>query len=118
MYEEELLSLETTIESSDKYNGKKVSELVEKKGVIFQMIKKGYRFDDKVLEAAKITKNIRNHEAISVIAEHEKDTKKYKKDTASLKEIIKEIDVLEYDDYEEKEEVENNDNEEINDIAE
>ena len=111
MYEENLLNLESIIESSDKYNGKKVEELVQKKGTIFQMIKKGYRFDDEVLKMANITKTIRDHKTELVIVDHEKDTKKYKKDTASLKEIIKEIDVLDYDGYEEKPELNNDDEE-------
>ena len=102
MYDEKTLHLDSVIESADKYNGKKVSELVEKKGVIFHMIKKGYYFDDEVLAKSNITHNIREHKVYWVVVDHEKDTKKYKKDTATLKEIIKEIDTLEYDGYEEK----------------
>lgn len=115
--EENILHYDSVIESTDKYNGKKVSDLIEKKS-IFQMIKKGYRFDEEVLKMSNITHTIRDHKIDLVIVDHEKDTKKYKKDTATLKEIIKEIDTLEYDDYVEKPEINNDDIEETDYAAE
>lgn len=105
MYDEKTLHLDSVIESADKYNGKEVSELAEKKGVIFQMIKKGYRFDDEVLKMCHISHVIRDRKIEMVVVDHKKDTKKYEKDTASYKDIVKEIDTLEYDEYEEKDEI-------------
>lgn len=105
MTKEEILHSNSVVESTDKWNGKTVSELVEKKGSIFNMVKKGYMFDDEVLSSANISHSTRDHHAYYVISDHEKDTKKYKKETASLKEIIEEISTLEHDDYKEEPEV-------------
>ena len=115
--EENILHYNSVIESADKYNGKQVSDLIDK-GLIFQMIKKGYRFDDEVLKLANITKTVHHHRVELVVLDHEKDTKKYKKDTATLKEIIKEIDTLAYDGYDEKPEINNDDIEETDYAAE
>ena len=109
--EENLLHYDSVIESADKYNGKMVGDLIDK-GSIFQMIKKGYQFDDEVLKLSHIKKTIHDHRVELIVVDHEKDTKKYKKDTATLKEIIKEIDTLEYDGYVEKPDIETNDDEE------
>lgn len=115
--EENILHYNSVIESADKYNGKQVSDLIDK-GSIFQMIKRGYRFDDEVLKLANITKTVHDHRVELVVVDHEKDTKKYKKDTATLKEIIKEIDTLEYDGYDEKPEINNDEIEETDYAAE
>lgn len=109
--EQNILHYNSVIESADKYNGKQVSNLIDK-GSIFQMIKKGYRFDDEVLKLSNITKTVRDRHTELVVVDHEKDTKKYKKDTATLKEIIKEINTLEYDNYTEIPDLNNNDNDE------
>lgn len=95
-----ILHYDSVIESEDKYNGKLVSELIGK-GSIFQMLKKGYRFDDEVLEAAHITHKIRDEKTEIIISDHAKQTKTYEKDTAPLKEILKQIETLENDDYKE-----------------
>lgn len=108
--EENLLHYNSIIESEDKYNGKIVSDLIDKKS-IFQMIKKGYRFDDEVLKRSNITKTIRDRRAYYIIAEHEKDTKKYKKETATLSEIFDEIENNEYAKYDSKIEDDNENNE-------
>lgn len=100
--EQNKLHLYSVIESDDKYNGKTVAELTEKSGVILKMLKKGYQFDDEVLAKSRIKKIIRDEKIDLIISDHAKDTKTYKKETASVKDIIKEIDVLEYDGYEEK----------------
>lgn len=112
-----VLHYDSVIESTDKYNGKQVGDLIDK-GVIFQMIKKGYMFDDEVLKLSHITKTVRDHRVELIVVDHEKDTKKYKKDTATLKEIIKEIDTLEYDDYVEKPDLNNDDNDETDYVPE
>lgn len=111
----ELLHLNSTISSADKYNGKTVQDIIEtaKKGTIFQLIKRGYMFDDEVLKLCNITKTIRDRRTYNVISEHAaKDTKKYKKDTATLKEILKEINTIERETYgDEKENAEKEANE-------
>lgn len=94
-----ILHLDSIIESTDKYNEKRVSDIIEnKREWVFQMLKKGYRFDDEVLKKAHIKHETRDHKIELIISDHAKDNKTYKKDTATFKEIIKEIDVLEYDD--------------------
>lgn len=98
--EQNKLHLYSVIESDDKYNGKTVAELTEKKGVIFKMLKKGYQFVDEVLAKSRIKKTIRDEKIDLIISNHAKDTKTYKKETASVKDIIKEIEVLDYDEYE------------------
>lgn len=55
----EKLTLKSTIKSS-KYGDKSIEELIKIKGAIFSMIKDGYDFDDEVLEAAHIRKQISN----------------------------------------------------------
>lgn len=114
---QKLLKLNSVVESEDKYNGLSVNDLIEKKGTIFQMIKKGYQFDDEVLSKCNISHTVKEHKIELVISEHEKDRKRYKKDTASLKEIIKEIEVLDYGNYEEPAE-NDNDTEEIEETTE
>lgn len=89
---------------SDKINvGKNkkvlVSDLCEIKGEIFKYIKKGYRFEDKVLEQAHIKKVIRDvkTEQIVVIREKEKNKKVLPKETESLKTILKSLNTIESD---------------------
>ena len=66
-----------------------VSDIVHKKGEIFNLIKDGFQFDDEVLKEAHIKKTIRDVKTKLVIVNHEKEKKKYKKETENLKNIIK-----------------------------
>lgn len=104
------LHLDSVIETSGKYKGLTVQEVIDKKkGAIFQLIKKGLSFDDEVLKVCNITKTVRDREVISIIADHDKaPVKKLKKDTTPIKEILKEIDTLEY--YENEKECEDDKN--------
>lgn len=69
------LHLDSIIESEDKYNGKKVSDIINgNKSVLFKLIKKGYDFDEDVLSSCKITRTIRDVRYENVIVEHEKMT--------------------------------------------
>ena len=73
-----------------------VSEIVNKKGEIFKLIKEGYEFDDEVLEKARIKKTIRDVKIISKIVNTKKTDKKiYPKETENIKTILKEINILE-----------------------
>jgi len=106
------LHLDSVIEASGKYKGMTVQEVIDKKkSAVFQLIKKGLIFDDEVLKVCNITKTIRDRKAINVIVDHDKPAvKKLAKDTASLKDILKEINTLEYyEDEKNKETDENND---------
>ena len=95
----DVLHLDSVIETAGRYKGKTVQDVIDKKkSAIFQLIKKGVMFDDEVLKICNITKTIRDVRVYNVIVEHEKSTKKYEKDTASIKEIMKEINTLEYND--------------------
>lgn len=73
-----------------------VSDLVEKKGEIFKLIKNGFLFDDEVLEKAHIKKIIRDVQFKNVVVMHEqeKNRNKYVKETESLKNILKSLNTL------------------------
>jgi len=74
-----------------------VSDLVEKKGEIFKLIKNGFLFDDEVLEKAHIKKIIRDVQFKNVVVMHEqeKNKDKYVKESESLKTILKSLNTLE-----------------------
>lgn len=72
-----------------------VSDIVENKGEILKLIKKGLQFDDEVLEKAHIKKLKRDEKVITIIVPHDKEQKKeYVKDTDSLKTILKSLNTL------------------------
>lgn len=106
------LHLDSVIEASGKYKGMTVQEVVDKKkSAVFQLIKKGLIFDDEVLKMCNITKTIRDRKVINVIVDHDKPVmKKLAKDTASLKDILKEINTLEYYEDEKTKETDENSN--------
>lgn len=67
------LHLDSIIESEDKYNGKKVSDVINgNKNVLLKLIKKGYDFDDNVLSSCGISRTIRDVRYENIIVEHEK----------------------------------------------
>lgn len=92
----EILSLDSTFKKG-KYANKSVADLVGIKGQIFSMIKEGYVFDDEVLEAAHITKTIRDKKVYCSVGcfEHPKDTRVLPVETASMKQILSELNTLE-----------------------
>lgn len=72
-----------------------VSELVKDKAEIFKLIKKGYQFDDEVLEMSRIKKIIKNECIQNVVVTHSVEKEKeYVKDTDSLKTILKTINTI------------------------
>ena len=91
----EIYNFDTVLEEG-RHKGKTVREVFDKdRSNIFKMIKKyGYSFDDEVLAAAHITKTIRNHEARLEWPRHvaEKNTKRYRKDTKTIDQILDEFD--------------------------
>ena len=91
----DVLTLDSTIETTGRYNGKTVREILEKnRGDIMKLIKKGFRFDEEVLAAAHIKKTERERRSYNVIVDHDKNNKTYEKDTASMKEILKQINTI------------------------
>nr|DAO77087.1 MAG TPA: hypothetical protein [Ackermannviridae sp.] len=91
----EKLTLKSTIKSS-KYGDKSIEELIKIKGAIFSMIKDGYDFDDEVLEAAHIRKQISNEKVYCRVGgDNSSKKKKLPKDTQSIKQIIYELNMLE-----------------------
>lgn len=71
---------------------KKISELVNEKGYILSLIKDGYIFDDEVLKSANITHTIRDEHFENVVIEKSVDkNQKMRKDSASTKQIISEL---------------------------
>lgn len=78
-----------------KHKGRSVNDILNiDKKEIFSLIKQGLSFDDEVLAIAGIKKSVRGVKVLQVFAEHEKDNKKYEKETASLSKILKEIRTL------------------------
>ena len=77
-----------------KYNGKKVSEIISEKKVVFSLIKEGFEFEDEVLSMAGIKKTVMDVKVEQVFVEHDVDTKVYAKETASLQKILKELRTL------------------------
>lgn len=73
-----------------------VSDLVGIKGEIFKYIKKGFYFDDEVLEKAGIKRTVREVKVYNVFVEHDKKqkVKVYPKETESLKNILKSLHTL------------------------
>ena len=85
------LKLDSTITEGE-FKDKTVKEVLEcGKKNIFSLIKTGLLFDDEVLSLAGIKKNIRDVKVTQICADHEKDTRVYQKETASLTKILKEI---------------------------
>ena len=92
----EKLTLESVIKKG-KYAKKSVADLVKEKGVIFSMIKEGYEFDDEVLEKARIKKIISNVRTCCCVGgtDYSKITNSnLPKDTASIKQILSELNTL------------------------
>lgn len=91
-----ILSLDSTLKKG-KYANKSIADLVNIKGQIFSMIKEGYVFDDEVLKAAHITKVIcdKNVHCSVTCLEHPKDMRVLPVDTASMKQILSELNTLE-----------------------
>lgn len=91
----EKLTLESTFKNG-KYAGKSVADLVNISGEIFSLIKEGYIFDDEVLAAAHIKKSVRNVESHCVIGgiNADKSFKPLPMETASMKQILSEINTL------------------------
>lgn len=84
-----------SIINNDLFNNKQVIEIInDNKRNIFQLLKKGYEFDDEVLSLAGIKKNIKNVKTRNQIVEHDKDTKTYEIDKTPLHKILKEISTI------------------------
>ena len=88
--ENEELTLDYVI-TKGKFKGKTIAEVIDiDRHEIFNMIKKGFYFDDEVFKAAHITRHIRDSKIIQTIIDRTvvKDTKVYPKDTKKVSEII------------------------------
>lgn len=89
-----ILTMESTVKST-KYGNKSVMELVDIKGVIFSMIKDGYQFDDEVLEAAHIKKEISNVRYYNRVGGDSQDKLgNLPKETSSMKQILSELNTI------------------------
>ena len=74
-----------------------ISDLVGIKGEIFKYVKKGFWFDDEVLEKAGIKRIIREEKVETVFFDKKtksENIKTYPKETESLKNILKSINTL------------------------
>lgn len=86
----DILHLDSRIDRGP-FKNKTIKDIINNKKEIFRMIKEGYYFDDDVLQAAGITKTIKNSVTSNQVVEHEKDTKQYEVDTTPLQKILKEL---------------------------
>ena len=91
----EKLTMESTLKKG-KYVDKRVADLVKIDGEIFSMIKNGYEFDDEVLEAAHIKRNVRDVNVYSRVCSGNCDPmhSALPKETASMKQILSDINTL------------------------
>lgn len=97
-----------------------ISDIVSIKGEIFKYIKKGFWFDDEVLEKAGIKRNVRDVKTECILVDKDKQPKVkiYPKETENLRSILKTINTLDNIDnnhniiFEEE-----NDNNYTNDLA-
>lgn len=91
----EKLTMESTLKKG-KYVDKRVADLVKIDGEIFSMIKNGYEFDDEVLEAAHIKRNVRDVKIYSRVGSGNCDPmhSALPKETASMKQILSDINTL------------------------
>lgn len=89
------LTMNDTIKNG-KYIDKTVEEVTKIRGAIFSMIKDGYEFDDEVLKTAHISKTIRDERIDFVVNPHKDDnsSKPLPVETASMKQILAEINTL------------------------
>ena len=73
-----------------------ISDLVDIKGEIFKYIKKGFWFDDEVLEKAGIKRTVRDEKIETVFGDKKTklNNKIYPKETESLKNVLKSINTL------------------------
>lgn len=89
-----ILTMESTIKNG-KNSDMKVSDLVNIKGKIFSLIKEGYYFDDEVLKAAHINRIIREKKTYSCVRDvMPTDETKLPKETASIKQILFDINTI------------------------
>lgn len=90
------ITLKDTIKGG-KYNNCVVEDLVNETGVIFSLIKEGYMFDDEVLKCSHIKRTIRDSNVECVIRDkvNTEPQKSLGKDTASVKQILAEINTIE-----------------------
>lgn len=88
----EVLTLNSII-NKGKYKGKTISEIIDiDRKEMINLFKKGYYFDDEVMEKSRFKRVIRDVKCENVIAEHlKKDTKVYTTDTKNINEILKDI---------------------------
>lgn len=91
----EKLTMESTLKKG-KYANKSIADLVKIEGEIFSMIKNGYEFDDEVLEAAHIKRNIRDVKVYCCVGGGKCGSMPLvlPKETASMKQILSDINTL------------------------
>lgn len=114
----EVLTLNSII-NKGKYKGKTISEIIDiDRKEMINLFKKGYYFDDEVMEKSRFKRVVRDVKCENVIAEHlEKDTKVYTTDTKNINEILKDILTLD-NTYKDADEEDSDDTEEYSEDSE
>lgn len=81
------------------YKGKTVKEMVGKHKII-KLLSDGFNFTDDVIDAAHIKKTVREEKAWLQVREvAESNSRIYAKDTASLKQVLNDINTIEKEAY-------------------
>lgn len=109
--DEKIYYMDSPLDGINGYEGKTVRDVIaEGNGnkEIFKLVKRGYRFDDDVLKACRISRTVRDEEVYWEIAKHSqaKPNKPLKKDTANYEEIVESLSHIEVEDEEKTEEEE------------
>lgn len=103
--------MDSSLDGINGYEGKTVRDVIDEGNgnkEIFRLVKRGYRFDDDVLKACRISRTVRDEEAYWEIAKHSqpKPSKSMKKDTANYEEIVESLSHIEVEEEEKTEEEE------------
>ena len=106
--DERIYSMNSVLDGINGYENKTVRDVIaEGNGnkEIFKLVKRGYRFDDEVLNDCRISRTVRDEETYWEIAHHDspKKPKTLKKDTAAYEEIVESLSHIEVEEEEKNE---------------
>ena len=95
--------MDSVLEGINGYEKKTVRQVIDEGNgnkEIFKFIKRGFRFDDEVLEECRISREISDEKAYWEVAHHNgsKSVKPLRKDTAKYDEIVESLSHVEVED--------------------
>jgi hypothetical protein len=109
--DERIYSMDSVLNGINGYENKTPRDIIDEGNgnkEIFKLIKRGYRFDDEVLNECNISREIRDDRVYLEIAHHSgsKPSKTLKKDTAAYEEIVESLSHMEVEEEPKNEEEE------------